>query len=111
MKSQTPAEGILKRHDWGDSKVYQIICDCGQDNHTHNMWVEADGCNISVTIYVDVKSPWYSLNRFKQIWTLLSTGYLQHETSLAMSKQQALNYADTLKKAIQDVEKFRQQKS
>jgi hypothetical protein len=111
MKSQIPAEGILKRHDWGDSKVYQIVCDCGDDDHTHNMWVEADECNVSVQIYVDVKSPWWSMNRFKQIWSLLTKGYLKHETVLAMSQQQALNYADTLKKAIQDVEQFRQQKS
>jgi hypothetical protein len=111
MKAQTPAEGILKQHDWGNSKVYQIICDCGQSDHTHNMWVEADDCNVSVTIYVDVKSPWYSMNRFKQIWTLLTKGYLQHETTLAMSNQQALNYAETLKKAIKDVEEFQKARS
>lgn len=107
MKAQKPAEGILKQHDWGKSKVYQVICDCGQSDHTHTVWVEADDCNVSVQIYVDVKSPSWSMNRFKQIWTLLTTGYLRHETVLSMSNQQALNYAETLKSAIKDVENFR----
>ena len=109
MEAQAPAEGILKRHDWGDSKVYQIPCDCGDTDHIHNLWVEADECNVNVTIYVDVKTKWWSANRFKQIWTLLTKGYLQQETVLAMSQQQALNYAETLKQAIKDVEKFREE--
>ena len=111
MKSQIPAEGILKQHDWGDSKVYQVICDCGQPDHTHTVWVEADDCNVSVIIYANVKTKWWSVNRFKQIWTLITKGYLEYETVLTMSNQQVLNYAETLKKAMKDVEEFRKQKS
>jgi hypothetical protein len=40
-------------------------------------------------------------------WTLLTTGYLTHESTLYMSKQQALNYSETLKTAIKDVDTFR----
>jgi hypothetical protein len=59
---------------------------------------------------VHVKTPWWSINRFQQIWTLLTQGYLQHETVLTMSDQQALNYAETLKSAIRDVEEFRKKR-
>ena len=107
MKAQKPAEGILKTHDWGDSKVYKIVCDCGQDDHAHDVWVEASEFDVSVYTYVQVKSPWWSMNRFHQIWTLLTRGYLQHETVLTMTNQQALNYAETLKTAIREVEEFR----
>jgi hypothetical protein len=107
MKAQTPAEGILKRGDWGDSKFYQIVCGCGDTGHTHNLWVESDETGINVILYVDVKSPLWSMNRWKQIWTLLTNGYLTHESTLYMSKQQAFNYAETLKSAINDVETFR----
>lgn len=110
MKAQTPAEGILKHNDWGDSKTYQIVCDCGADDHTHNLWVEAEDHGINITIYVDVKSPWWSMNRFKQIWTLLTQGYLKHETVLTMNEQTALNYAETLKQAIKDTQEFRKQR-
>jgi hypothetical protein len=110
MKSQTPAEGILKKDDWGDAKTYHVVCDCGADDHTHNLWVEADDLGITVTIYATVKSPWWSMNRWKQIWTLITKGYLEHQTVLTINQQSALNYAETLKTAIKDVEIFRQQR-
>lgn len=107
IKTQIPAEGILKKNDWGDSKSYHIVCDCGSDDHTHNLWVEAEDIGISVTIYATVKSPWWSMNRFKQIWTLLTNGYIEHQTVLTMNEQTAVNYAETLKSAIKDVKAFR----
>lgn len=107
MKAQVPAEGILKKNDWGDAKMYQVVCDCGSDDHTHNLWVEAEDHGITVTIYATVKSPWWSLNRFKQIWTLIIKGYLQHETVLTMNEQTAVNYAETLKSAVKDVKEFK----
>ena len=55
MKAQQPAEGILKRNDFGDSKWYQVVCGCGQDNHEHNVEVEADDLGVNVNIYVTVK--------------------------------------------------------
>ena len=55
MTPQIPADGILKTHEWGDSKVYRVAC----------------------------------------------------ESSVHLTKQQALNYAETLKSAIIDVEDFR----
>jgi hypothetical protein len=67
MKAQAPAEGILKTNDWGDSKTYQVICGCGDTAHNHNLWVEADETGIEVTLYVNVKSPVWSMNRWKQI--------------------------------------------
>lgn len=107
MKPQKPAQGIMKTGDWGDSVSYQIICDCHDPDHNHNLWIEAENVGISVTIYATVKSPWWSMNRFKQIWTLLTKGYLEQETVLAMSEQTALNYAETLKSAINDVKELR----
>lgn len=107
MTPQTPARGILVSNDWGDTKSYEIICGCGQPDHQHNVWVEADETGVNVNIYVTIKSPFWSMNRWKQIWTLLTKGYLQHETSICMDKQVALNYADVLKLAIKDTEEFR----
>jgi hypothetical protein len=50
------------------------------------------------------------MNRWKQIWTLLIKGYLEHQTVLTINRQSALNYSETLKSAINDVEIFRQQR-
>jgi hypothetical protein len=105
--AQTPAEGIMKTNDWGDSRVYRISCNCGDENHNHNMWVEADDSDITVTIYTTGKTNYWSKTRWYHIWTLLTKGYIDTESTVCFSKQQALNYAETLKSAIVDVEEFR----
>lgn len=111
MKAQIPAVGILKRSDHGDAKLYQISCDCHQSDHEHNVWVEADVAAVTVTIYTTAKSKWWSTNRWKQMWSLISQGYIEYEADLIMNKQQALNYADALKSAVKDVEEFRKNKN
>ena len=107
MKPQTPAEGIMKTGDWGTAKSYKVVCDCGDPDHEHKVWVEAEETGINVTIYTTIKSPFWSINRFKQIWQILTKGHLQTETVILMNEQEALNYAETLKSAIKDVKDFK----
>lgn len=111
MKAQTPAEGILKRNDWGNTKLYQIVCDCGNDEHDHQLWVEAEDSFVTVTVYTTVKSDFWSKTRFKQVWDLLTKGYVKYESSLIMKEQEALNYAETLKSAVNDCKEFRKQRT
>lgn len=137
MKAEKPAEGILKRGDWGDSKMYQIVCGCGQEYHDHNVEVEADETGIHVNIYATVKTDYWSetitksydientlmqeahwflvdvinatIRKLKLTWELWTTGAVTTETTIALTQQQALNYAETLKSAINDVTAFRDQ--
>lgn len=107
MKAQIPAEGILKTNDWGDSRVYKVVCNCGDDDHSHNVWVESDDHEVTVTVYTTVKTNFWSKTCWQHIWTLLSKGYVDCETTVSMTEQQAINYAETLKSAVDDVKKFR----
>jgi hypothetical protein len=107
MNYQTPAEGIMKTNDWGDSKVYRVTCECGASDHDHHVWVEADDHEVGITIYTTVKSNWWSKTRWYHIWTLLTKGYVDTESSVCLTKQQAFNYANTLLSAVDDVEQFR----
>jgi hypothetical protein len=106
INSQTPAEGILLRKDYGDAKIYQIVCECGDCDHDHNIWVEAEDHGITVTIYTQQKTKWWEQNRWQTIWRLLTKGYVERESTLIMSEQQALNYANVLISATKDVKKF-----
>jgi len=110
LTPEQPAQGIMQTNDWGDTKVYRIACDCGSNEHNHDVWVEADKSNITITTFTTVKSKWWSWNRWQKIWTLLIQGYVEYEASIIMSKQQALNYAKTLESAILDVDRFRQKR-
>ena len=135
MKPQTPAEGILKTNDYGNSKWYHVVCGCGQSDHTVTVEVEADEMGVSVNTYATVKtdywtesvkkrydidSPWLQefdwfwkglvngfLTRLRLTWDIWIKGYVRAETTTLMSKQQALNFAETLTSAIKDVEEFK----
>jgi hypothetical protein len=135
MNSQTPAEGILKTNDFGNSKWYQVVCGCGQPDHSLTVEVEADETGVSVNTYATVKtdywtesvkkrydidSPWLQefdwfwkglvngfITRLKLTWDVWFKGYVRCETTTLMSKQQALNFSETLKDAIKDVEEFK----
>jgi len=137
MKAQTPAEGILKTNDYGDSKWYHVVCGCGQPDHSVTVEVEADECGINVNTYATVKTDYWTesvkkrydidspylqeldwaikdiwnglVNRLKLTYSIWITGYVKAETTVTMSEQQALNYAETLKSAIKDVEAFKKQ--
>lgn len=140
MKAQQPAEGILKTNDFGDSKWYQVVCGCGQPDHTLTVEVEADDMGVNVNTYATVKTDYWTdhvkkrydidnsylqefdwfwkdlingfLTRLRLTWDIWIKGYVRAETTIAMSQQQALNYAETLKVAMEDVKKFKaQQKS
>jgi hypothetical protein len=108
MKSQKPATGIMETNNFRDAKVYRVACECGDANHDHNVWVEADDSNtISVTIYTQQKSKWWAMNRWQKIWTLLTKGYIEYETSIILKEQQAVNYAEALKSAAKDIAAYK----
>lgn len=107
MIYQPPAEGILKHNDWGDSKVYRVTCECGSADCDHNVWVEAEDTGVTVTIYTTTRTNFWSKTRWYHIWTLLTKGYIDTESTVCLKSQGALNYAETLKSAIEDVESFR----
>ncbi len=139
MKTQQPAEGILKRSDFGDSKFYQVVCGCGQEYHDHNVEVEADETGVNVNLYITVKTDYWSdlvekrydidnpwlqeldwffkdlinglWTRLKVTWQLWTTGAVTAQSTIAMSEQQALNYAETLKLATKEVKTFRDQRT
>ena len=134
MKVQTPAEGIMKTHDWGHSKMYKVTCSCGQLYHDHDIDVEADKTGVNVSIYAtmktnywtetvekryDIDNPWQqefdwfwkdlvnsTIRKIKLTWELWTTGAVTTETTIHMTEQQALNYAETLKSAVKDVKSF-----
>jgi hypothetical protein len=135
MKAEAPAQGIMKTNDYGDSKWYKVACACGDSSHEINFSVEVnDDGDITVNTYVETKSDYWSqvfdkrydidnfwlqefdwmwkdlvnglITRVKLSWRLWTKGYVRTESTVMMSEQQALNYAETLKTAIKDVETF-----
>lgn len=129
MKPQIPAEGITLNRDFGDSKFYSVACSCGNPDDAIDFYVEIDSDMMDVTVNTSTtqktdywtekfKAPHYD-NAFingcykfaNALWTRLRLtkniwldGYVKYSSYTIMSKQQALNYAETLKTAVAEVE-------
>lgn len=134
LEPQVPAEGILKTNDFGTSKWYRVACSCTDTDHDVDFEVEADDFGVHVHTYTTQKTVWwkeYAKKRYdidnpwlqefdwfwKDLWNGFVTrlrltkeiwwnGYVKYQSETMLTKQQALNYAETLKSAIKDVESF-----
>lgn len=108
MKPETPATGILKTSDFGLAKFYHIHCDCGSDECAHEIEIEADDTCVQVHIYHTLHTKWWEKSRWKQLWQLITTGYIDAQSTIVMDEQTALNYSAILKSAMEDVKQFRE---
>ena len=107
LTAEAPARSILKVNEWGTSKMYKVVCECGSDDCTHTVDIEAEDTGVTVTIYTKTRTNFWSMNRWQHIWTLLTNGYIDFETNIHLSEQSALNYSETLKQAVYDVKNFK----
>lgn len=107
LDSQIPAEGIMTVNEWGKTKTYRVSCDCGCEDDEHIIEIEVDDISVSVTLYTTQKTDFWSINRWKHMWQLLTKGYVKTRSDILMTRQTALNYATTLKAAVDDVKKLR----
>ena len=140
LKPQTPAVGIMQTHDWGESKMYTVECECGTEYDSIEFIVEADDLHITVSTYTTqttsmwndpfdthcafkIKNDWLSSlaynaisfvnglhRRVKLTAELWFKGYIKYHQTTILSEQAALNYAETLKSSIKDVKTFKQQR-
>jgi hypothetical protein len=107
MTPQEPAKGIMLDKDFGDAKVYTVACDCSDPNHSTSMWIEATSDvevqDVTLTFYVNTETKWWNLNRFQQIWEILTTGYAKTQSSIILNKQGAVNLANVINKSVKDL--------
>ena len=105
--AETPASGILKSSDYPDFKCYKVVCECQDDDHAHDVCIEVEDGEVAVRIYTTTTSTYWSLNRWKQIWEILTKGHLKQQVALLLNEQQARNYSHALTKAVEDVKLYK----
>jgi hypothetical protein len=136
--AETPAIGILKTHDFGDSMHYTVFCQCQNpdDMIKFDLELEVDAWNIVLNTYFTPKSEYWKRlvndtgnfdnswlwsidsairslinglhHRIMVSWDVWTKGYVQYHQSTIMSEQQALNYAATINQSIEDLRTFRE---
>ena len=134
LEAQQPAEGILQMGAYweGDtSRMFKAVCECGDDDHSHVIDIEADECGVNVIVYTTQSTKfWEGLikerydiesyflqkcywkltavinglyHRTKMTWDLWVKGRLTYEVSICMTAQQSANYATALANAAKEV--------
>lgn len=133
MKSQKPAEGITRMNSV-DSEYprYRVSCHCGSEDHSHDVFVEAEDDCVVVTVYTTETTDfwtnrlshdynridhwsWRFVEPYKNLvnalyrrcqltWQLWTRGYVKYQADLVLTRQAAINYADALKNAVRDID-------
>lgn len=129
MEAQKPAKGIMEQTGGKDWKMYRVPCSCGCDNQIDFM-VEIDDYNISANFYAETKTAWWRsrfntsvddlwlvyvakdfandlINRFAVAWNAIIHGYVKTEVTVLLSEQQCINFAETLKTAVEELKAVR----
>lgn len=77
LKAEIPATGILKTHDFGDSKYYKITCECGspEDMITFSVELSVDAWNIELNTDFTPKTAWWD-NLVDQNYGLFKSSWL-----------------------------------
>jgi hypothetical protein len=71
--------------------------------------------NLKIYVMIFLEKQWYAIarwingiyNRARITWHVWVKGYATYESTTLLNQQQALNYAETLRQAIEDVDKIR----
>ena len=144
LKPQPPAEGIMKTADGTRFKMYHIECSCGSSDDAIDFIVSETHGEVVVETHTTQKTSWwedpfrqrksyeieneflYQLNyyvrgflnamahRLRITWAVWVHGYVKYSQSTIMTPQQALNYSDTLRRAVENVvaeQELRQQET
>lgn len=131
LKPQTPAKGISLSNSDDNYSRFRVSCSCGSDRCSHNVWVESEHNEITVTTYTtqstnnwtetvkkryDIDNKFFQnldwtfkdlinglVTRLKLTYSVWIEGQVTYEASIIMDKQTALNYAAALTLAITKV--------
>lgn len=116
LKAETPARGVYLRKEFPNSIWFGVACECSDEEHNHEVWVESDpefdfvSVHVFTTTHTRHSQGWGTTawkrftEKVRYTIDLWFRGYIETEASIMMDRQVAINYADVLKKSIQAIE-------
>jgi hypothetical protein len=102
-KKSQPLQGIMKTSEYDDAVSFRVACDCHDNLHDVDVWIEVERDDeiheITVTFYRELDTPFWEtgFNRFREAWNILVHGRSRFSGSLIMRAEAA----DSLCSAIQ----------
>jgi len=130
-----PMKGVMEMQEYDDMKSYKIACDCGDNDHMHDltMTLDQDDYVIETMISFNASSERYGkkypvmvddgkiVSFFKNVYnwwqhritmtyTLWTKGYVEVYADIILNEEFAKNYADVLNTAVKDLSNVRNER-
>jgi hypothetical protein len=106
MQPQDPARGISLLSDNDSYKHYRLHCDCTDDSHSVDTFIEVESDKeintVTVTFFVNTWNPIYKnfLDRLKAAWSILISGRYEQQHDIVLNKQAALNFSSAISNSV-----------
>ena len=106
-----PALNIMKTAEYDDAVSFRVACDCHDNAHDVDVWIEVEKDDevheITVTFYRELDTPWWEtgFNRFREAWQILVHGRSRFSGSLIMRAEAADNLCAAIQTSIQRLQK------
>ena len=110
-EKSTPALGIMTTASYPDARSFRVACDCHDNSHDVDVWIEAEPDSetkeITVTFYRELDTPWWEsgFNRFREAWQILRHGRSRFSGSLIVRAETAQHLCDAIQSSIQLLKK------
>ena len=110
-KTAIPARGIMSTGSWDYADSYRIACDCTDNRHDIDVWIEVEPDNeiraITLLLYCELETPWWEqgFNRLQEAWRVLTQGHSKFQGSLVMNQETAENFLNALERSLQRLKK------
>lgn len=110
MNSQ-PIRNIMKTGEWPDTEAYRVACECHDNLHDLDVWIEVESDQevreITVTFYKEMYTPIWDrgFNRFREAFRMLFFGQSRMAGSIILKQQVAANLVAVIQDSIKRLEK------
>ncbi len=110
-KKSTPALGIMTTGLYDDSRSFRVACDCHDNGHDVDVWIEiepeSDTREITVTFYREMETPWWEsgFNRFREAWNILRHGRSRFSGTLIVRSKTAETLCEAIRSSIDILQK------
>ena len=140
LQPEQPANGILKKNDYGNYISYQVECSCSSPDDSIIFDISAEEDTVELTTYLTAKTDWhyeiinknnpkiknswlfaidsslrYLINsigyKIKFTFELWTSGYIRLQHSTLMNEQQSLTLAYVIQTSMEQVKEYNKEKT
>jgi hypothetical protein len=105
-KKSEPLRGIMTTGIYDDARSFRVACDCHDNAHDVDVWIEVDTQKevdeITVTFYRELDTPFWEkgFNRFREAWNILVHGRSRFSGALIMQAETAETLCDAIRSTV-----------